>query len=710
VNAVQDPSLAANPLLSQWLSFAVDGRVRASTGKVELGQGVLTALVQVVADELDVEPSRVDVVAASTAGSPDESYTAGSMSVQHSGGALRRVCAAARALLLAAAAERTGTPPGELTVCDGRVGTPTGPGPTWWDLAADVRLDVPVDSAGPAGKSRADHRHVGRSLPRVDVPDKVFGRPRFLPDLRLPGMLFGRVLRPPSRGAVLLELDDAGVLPLPGVVALVRDGSFVGVVAEREEVAVRAVAALRGGARWQERDSLPAMGELAEFLRTSPAESTVVRDERTPVDQGAAPADATVVMARFTRPYLAHASIGPSCGLAQWQDGQLSVWSHSQGVHQLRTEICRSLDLDPSAVVVQHVEGAGCYGHNAADDAAYDAVLLARAVPGRPVQVLWSREDELAWSPYGPAMLVEVEAHVDAAGQVLSWRHDVWSNGHTGRPGAVHCPPPLAATTVERPLELRPAIDPLPQAGGGSSRNAVPLYDLPQQLVTAHRLTTMPLRTSALRALGAHLNVYAIESVVDELAQLAAVDPLAYRLSLLSDPRARDVLLTAARRAGWGEPSAPGTARGLGFARYKNRGAYCAVVAEVEAESSVAVRRLTIAVDVGLAVNPDGVVNQIEGGAVQAVSWTTKEQVRFDRRTVTSSTWETYPVLTFSEVPAVDVVVLDRPDEPSLGAGEASVGPTAAAVGNAVAAAVGVRVRDLPLTTEQVVAAVLAAE
>ncbi len=569
-----------------------------------------------------------------------------------------------------------------------------------------MAFDVPVDLTGPAGLPATDRRHVGRSVPRVDVPDKVYGRARFLQDLRLPGMLFGRVLRLPSRGAVLLDLDDGRARAVPGVVAVVRDGSFVGVVAEREEQAVQALAALRAGASWQEHDSLPDQAGLAELLRSSPSETTVVRDTR----DGDQPVGATVVRARFTRPYLAHASLAPSCGLALWQDARLLVWSHSQGVHQLRTEICRSLDLDPAGVVVQHVEGAGCYGHNAADDAAYDAVLLARAVRGRPVQVLWSREDELAWSPYGPAMLVEVEAHAAGDGQVLSWRHDVWSNGHTGRPGAVHCPPPLAATTVERPLVLRPSIDPPPGAGGGTSRNAVPLYDLPQQLVTAHRLTTMPLRTSALRALGAHLNVFAIESVVDELAERAGTDPLEHRLRLLSDERARDVLRAAAERAGWGEPSAPGTGRGIGVARYKGTGAWCAVVAEVEAEHAVAVRRLTIAVDVGRAVNPDGVVNQIEGGAVQAVSWTTKEQVRFDRRTVTSSTWETYPLLTFSEVPAVDVVLLDRPDEPSLGAGEASIGPTAAAVGNAVAAAVGVRVRDLPLTREQVVAAVLAAD
>ena len=515
-------------------------------------------------------------------------------------------------------------------------------------------------------------------------------------------MLFGRVLRPPSRGAVLAGLDDAAVRTLPGLVAVVRDGSFLGVVAEREDVALRAVAALGRAASWDEQDSLPDERGLADLLRASPTEDTVVHDTRE--DEG--PQAAQTVRATFTRPYLAHASIGPSCGLARWQDGVLEVWSHSQGVHQLRTEICRSLGLPEDAIVVQHVEGAGCYGHNGADDAAYDAVLLARAVPGRHVQVVWSREDELAWSPFGPAMLVEVEAQLDDAGDVLAWRHEVWSNGHTGRPGAVHAPPPLAATTVEHALALRPSIDPPAKAGGGTSRNAVPAYRLPSELVVAHRLTTMPLRTSALRSLGAHLNVYAIESVLDEIAELSGRDPLALRLALLDDPRAADVLRAAAERAGWGTAGEAEVGRGIGFARYKNTGAYCAVVAEVEAESSVRVRRLTIAVDVGLAVNPDGVVNQIEGGALQAVSWTVKEQVRFDRRAVTSRTWEDYPILTFTEAPVTEVVVMDRPDAPSLGAGEAASGPTAAAIGNAVAAALGVRVRHLPLTPANVARAI----
>jgi CO/xanthine dehydrogenase Mo-binding subunit len=697
-----NPSLETNPRLDRWLTIGADGRVLVRSGKVELGQGVLTALAQIVADELDVDPARVRMVAAGTDESPDESYTAGSLSVQHSGGALRAVCAQARALFLAAAADRLGLPAGELTVVDGTITGPGGPATSYWQLTDDVPLDGGV-SPGAAAKRPEQYGVVGRSLPRLDVPDKVAGRPRFLHDLRPDGMLFGRVLRPPSRGAVLLSVDDAAARAVPGVVAVVRDGAFLGVVATREENALSALAALRAGCSWKEGDSLPDERDLAGFLVTAPSEETVLQDTMT--DTGAVPA-ARTVRARFSRPFLAHASIAPSCGLARWDGDRLAVWSHSQGVSKLRAAICRSLGLAADAVVVQHVEGAGCYGHNAADDAAYDAVLLARAVRGRAVQVVWTREDELGWGPLGPAMVVDIEAEVDDDGRVQGWRHDVFSNGHAARPASPGFPPLLAATLVEDAQPMPPASDPPLANGGGSGRNAVPLYEFPRQLIRTHRLQTMPLRTSALRALGAHLNVYAIESVVDELAELAGADPVAYRLDLLADERARAVLRVAAERAGWpGRGGGSGRGLGVGVARYKNRGAWCAVVAEVEAETHVRVCRLTIAVDVGLVVNPDGVVNQIEGGALQALSWTTKEAVHFDARTVTSRTWEDYPILTFSEVPPVEVVLLDRADQPSLGAGEASLGPTAAAIGNAVAAATGLRVRTLPLTPANVIAA-----
>jgi nicotinate dehydrogenase subunit B len=699
-------SLGLSPRLSRWLDLAEAGVVRVRSGKVELGQGVPTALSQVVAEELDVDPSRVRMLPLTTGISPDEGYTAGSWSMEHSGYALRVVCANVRALLLARAAQSLGADTAALTVLDGTVTGPDGASATWWELADAALLDRDVDLEVPVKDVHA-YSVVGRSLPRLDVPDKVAGRPRFLQDQRPPGVLHARVLRPPSRCAVLTSVDRGPASACPGVVAVHCDGSFLGVVAEREEQALHALEVLRRSATWDQRDSLPAETELAAFLQNAPAERVVAhaaqghdRDRALPIRS---------VRLRCTRPFLAHASLAPSSALAHWDEAtsRLEVWTHSQGAYALRDELARTLGLEIDDVVVQHVEGAGCYGHNAADDVALDAVLLARSVPGRPVLVVWSRGDELTWSPFGPAMVVEIEADLDVEGNVQAWRHEVWSNGHVGRPGSRGMPPLLAATHRAAPRSEVPTNDPPVPLGGGGSRNAVPLYDLPGQTVHAHRLEAMPLRTSALRALGAHLNVYAIEAAMDELAAVGGKDPIAYRLALLSDQRARAVLEAVAERTGWpGPPRAEGVGWGVGFAQYKNHGGYCAVVAEVEAEAELRVRRLTLAVDVGLVVSPDGVRNQVEGGALQSLSFTTKEQVRFDRRKVTSQTWEEYPILRFSEVPVVDVLLLDRPDCLSVGCGEVAMGPVAAAIGNAVRDALGVRVLDLPVSAANIVRAI----
>jgi CO/xanthine dehydrogenase Mo-binding subunit len=485
-------------------------------------------------------------------------------------------------------------------------------------------------------------------------------------------------------------------------VELVRDGSFIGVIGADEAEVARAAGALRAATSWEERDTLPDENELGGFLRSGPHETIdVLADERPP------PAGRTI-RASYSRPFLAHASMAPSCGVARWNDDRtLSVWSHSQGIYSLRAAIATALDMDPDAIEVEHAEGAGCYGHNAAEDAAFDAVLLARSVPGRPVHVQWSRRDELAWSPFGSAMSADVEAEVSESGHVLSWRYDVWSQGHTSRPGyASGTPGLLAGAYLERPWRYPAPVDPPLPAGAGTVRNAVPIYEFPHRRITGHRLLETPIRSSALRALGAFMNVFAIECFMDELALSAGIDPLAYRLAHLGDARGRKVLETAAEAAGWGTPAAEGTGRGIGFARYKDKGAYCAVVADVEAEQEIRVRRLTVAVDVGLVVNPDGVRNQIEGGATQAASWTLKERVRFDRRRITSDDWESYPILRFSEAPEISVELVEDPGLPSVGAGEAAQGPTAAAIANALAAAIGVRVRDLPLTPEAVVAAI----
>ena len=712
------PSLAANARLSDWVTFTAAGHVAVHTGKVELGQGIVTALLQIAADGLTVSPQRIRVLPASTATSPDEGYTSGSLSVQHSGAALSQVCGEVRAICRAAAAARLGVHPEELTVSDGSfvaAGPEAGHGidyqVSYWDLPTASLLDRDVDGHADrdeaAGANLVDHL-VGHSVPRVDLPAKLTGAPCYLGDLILPGQLHARIVRPPSRGANLLESSMGcieAVGRLAGVHRVIRQRDFLAVVAEREETAIRAAERLAAGTQWHEQDTLPDEAELAAFLAEAPAHTETLH-ERDAAREANEPSYR--VSATFTRPYLAHASIATSTGLAWWKEGALRVWTSSQGIFHLRSAIAAALELDHSAIVVQHVESAGCYGHNGADDAAYDAAVLASAIPGRPIRVVWSRQDELGWSPLGPAMRVQIDAACDAGtgATVRDWRHTIWSNGHTSRPGGATSPA-LLALTHQQGNAVPPALDPPLARGGGSGRNGVAGYNFSHQIVRSHRLTTMPLRTSAMRALGAHLNVFAIESVLDELAQLSGRDPLEFRLAHLNDPRGRRVLQAAAERADWvnGAINAPDVGRGIGYARYKGTGAYCAVVAEVEAVDDVHVRRLTIAVDVGRVVNPDGVMNQIEGGAVQSLSWTLKERVRFDRRRVTSDTWESYPIVTFSEVPAVDVVLV-RSDEPSLGAGEAATGPTAAALGNALAVAVGVRLRDLPLNREAIVRAI----
>ncbi|HLI42244.1 MAG TPA: molybdopterin cofactor-binding domain-containing protein [Streptosporangiaceae bacterium] len=698
-------SLAANPLLSDWLDFGDDGAVTIRSGKVEFGQGVWTALAQVAAEELDVDLARVRVAPVSTAASPDEGVTSGSRSVEDSGAALRQACAQARAILLRAAAAKLGVAERALRVSDGRILTAGGDtGLSYWSLAGPGLLARPAGPPLPV-RQAGEWSVAGRSAARLDLPDKIAGRPRFVHDLRLPGMAFGRVIRPPGPAAALSGLGDPG-LP-PGVLAVVRDGSFLGVVAESDRAAAAAAAAVAAAARWAERDSLPDEDDLKGFLLTAPAEVACVARRH---DPAAAAAVSRTLTAEYTRPYLAHASMAPSCAVARWDEGTVTVWTHSQGVFPLRRALADGLAVDAARVVVHHVEGAGAYGHNGADDAALDAVLLARAVPGRPVRVMWSRQDELAWSPFGSAMLARLSAGLDSSGRIRTWRQDVWSCGFNGRPGAGGQPRLLALGHLAGGRPMAPAPDGPASGAVGSTRNAVPGYDIPDLVVTRHRLEAMPLRTSALRSLGAFLNVFAIESFVDELAAAAAADPVAFRLAHLRDPRGRRVIEEAAALAGW-SPGArrrrgEGTGLGLGYARYKGTAGYCAAVAEVDAVTDVRLLRLWLAVDVGRVINPDGVINQVEGGAVQSASWTLRERVRFSRSRVTSVNWDSYPVLRFSEVPQVAVRLVPAPGEPETGAGELAQGPVAAAIGNAVAEAVGVRVRDLPLTREQVVKAI----
>ena len=510
-------------------------------------------------------------------------------------------------------------------------------------------------------------------------------------------MLHGRVARPPSYGARLESVEPAPVEEMPGVVKVVRDGSFLGVVAEREEQAFAAVAELALLARWKKGSELPPP-DVDSWLRAAPSRERVVH-ETAGTREGK---PARTVEARYSKPYIAHASMGPSCAVAHETEGTLTVHSHSQGVFPLRGALSEVLGLPEEKIRVVHREGAGCYGHNGADDVACDAALLARAVPGKPVRVQWSREDEFRWEPFGSAMSFDVRGGVDEEGRIAWWHYEVWSTPWSTRPGRE--PGLLAAWHVAAtPPGLRPFHT--SRRGGGIDRNALPLYELPNQKIVEHYVPEMPLRVSALRALGGYGNVFVLECFIDELAAAAGADPVAFRLRHLEDPRARAVIETVAKSETWNAPKKGDEklkrGRGLGFARYKNTAAYIAVAARVAVDAETGelrVEKVSAAVDAGQVVNPDGLTNQIEGGVVQSVSWTTKEQVTFDRERVTSVDWAGYPILTFADVPDVDVVLLDRPEEPSLGAGEAAQGPTAAAVANALYGATGTRVRHLPLT------------
>jgi CO/xanthine dehydrogenase Mo-binding subunit len=693
-------SLAANPKLSSWVRVSPAGHVTVSPGKVEIGQGIVTALAQIAADELDIEIGRVQMVRASTAGSPNEGVTSGSLSVQQSGRALRHACAEIRQIFLGVASDRLGVGIDALDIKDGTISGPGNVRTSYWELAGEISLDR---DATPGAKPKSSTRRAlaGNSVQRLDIPDKVFAHPRFIHDQAMPGMLHGRVLRSEMSAAKLVDMKEDGARAVAGLVAVVRDGNFAGVVSETEDGAEAALTGLRKGTTWSAGETLPDEDRLAEWLKVQPAELTVI-DKKTAPQAGQ---KQRTIRRQYTRPYIAHASIAPSCAMAQWSGDRVHVWSHSQGVYFLRADLALVLKLPLEHITVEHMEGAGCYGHNAADDVVLDAVLLAKAAGGRPVRVLWSRQDEMSHAPFGAAMRVEIEADLDAQSEIVDWRHSIWSNGHTARPGRAAQPALLAATELANPHPRYIATNPAQASGGGAARNSIPLYDFPSWQIECHRLLTMPVRTSALRTLGAQGNVFAIESFLDELAAERGEDPVAFRLRHLSDERAKEVIRAVAKRANWKPDKRAGLGYGLGFARYKNTGAYCAVVAEVEGAEDISVKRLTIAVDVGEAINPDGVINQIEGGAIQATSWVLKERVRFDRQRITSSTWTDYPILRFSEVPEVQVELIQRPDSDPLGAGEAAHGPVTAAIANAVFDALGVRVRNLPITRDSLIAA-----
>ncbi len=696
--------LVDNPRLRQWVGFPSIGEVSIATGKVEIGQGVLTAMAQIAAEELDVAIERIVIRSGDTDVTPNEGYTSGSQSIQFGGVALRLACAEVRDRFLRHAAGVLDCPVAELSVRDGRIlrgGNPTDH--DYWSLAATVGLDGTATGNSPY-KPRSAHTIVGHSVPRSDLPAKIFGQPAFVHDMILEGMSHARVVRQPRRDARIQSVDEAAILrKAKGPIEIVRFGDFLAVVGDDETAVETAAASAASHVVWQGVDQLNAGQQEAHWLLQQPSIDRVVGPrEAIGNAHGLDRYEAT-----YTRPHIAHASIAPSCGLAVYRDDHLTVWTHSQGVYPLRTALARALELDPAAISVRHVQGPGCYGHNGADDAAADAAVIALRMPGRPIRVRWRREEEFGFEPVGPAMVVKVRALLDPAGRPADWTAEIWSGTHSVRPGSAG--EVLAAAALPNPPPL-PAPADVPDAGGGGAvRNADPLYDIPTKRIIHHLVPETPVRTSALRGLGAMPNVLAIESFIDELAERTGEDPVAYRLSLLSDPRARRVVERASAMANWvpGVSAGSGRGRGIGFARYKNRAAYAAVIAEVDVNEEIRLLKMWCAADAGLVVNPDGAINQLEGGIIQSASWVLKEQVRLEGGGVTSLDWDTYPVLRFSEVPEVFVELVNSESDVPLGVGEATAGPAAAAIANAVSHALGARLRDLPLTRDRIMAALL---
>ena len=695
-------SLKESPFVDSWIRIAADGSITVFSGKAELGQGIKTALLQVAAEQLDVPFGALKLVTADTSQTANEGFTAGSHSMQDSGTAILHAAAQARAMLVAEAARRFSVTPDQLKTANGSVMTSDGRKISYGELVANEMLHVRAQPQSPL-KDPATYQVMGKPVRRIDIPAKVTGGEAFVQDFRPAGMVHARVVRPPSYGATLAAVETSVVEKMPGVLKVVRDGNFLAVVAEREFQAVKAMRILSSKARWTEKPGLPRQADLSAVIMALPAQDTAILDQRR---QGVVAAK--TLQATYTRPYQSHGSIGPSCAVARSDEMGVTVWTHTQGVYPDRDAIAEMLRVPKEQVRCIHVEGSGCYGHNGADDAAADAALISRSVPGRPVRVQWMREQEHGWEPFGPAMVTKVMASLDGNGAIIDWDYGVWSNTHSMRPGGAGSL--LAAQHIAQPFPVPPP-KPLPQPEGGGDRNAIPLYRLPSARVVHHFLPTMPLRVSALRALGAYVNVFSIESFMDELALAAGADPVEFRLRHLDDSRARDVVTTAAERFGWTNfKKTSGRGRGFAFARYKNLAAYCAIALEAEVEHETGRTRLVravAAIDSGDAVNPDGLINQIEGAILQSASWTLYESVSFDDTRINSVDWSTYPILRFDAVPdSIDVHIIDRPGQPFLGSGETGQGPAGAALANAIADATGKRLRDLPLTRQRIKAAI----
>ena len=693
-----------NPMLSSWLRINSDGTVTLLIGKVELGQGNRTAIAQVCAEELGVDIGRLQIIAGDTKLCPDEGVTSGSSSMPDGATAVKYASAEVREILFGLARTKLGQPAETMTVKDGTITAANGKTATYWDLVIGKALDVKA-TGNPKVKDPATYTIEGTSVPRLDIPAKVNGGEIFVQDVHPDGVVYGMVARPPNYRSKLISIDIEPIEKMSGVIKVVRNGSFLGVIAKTKDEAMAASTALGTAGKWRVPNDMIGNAGIYEWLLKAPSHPQVIHEQKR--SGGVAPAK--TIEATYQRPYVMHGSIGTSAAIAQLgADGVMTIHTHSQSVWQTAKAIAKMLKVAPDKVRCIHTQGSGCYGHNMADDAAADAALLAATVPGMIVKLQYTRAQEHQWEPYGSAMVIKIKAGVDSDGNVLDWETDIWSTSHATRPGGI-AGNLLSARYLDPPFE-QPTPKDIPGPNYGSARNAIPLYKFPGQTITNHFVSEMPIRVSSTRSLGAYANIFALETFIDELARDAKVDPLEYRLRFLKDDRARAVLMKAADLFGWSKyQRKPNQGRGIAFARYKNYAALTAVAMEVRVtprNGRVQVLRASVADDSGQVVNPNGIANQMEGAVIQSLSWTLKEEVRFSDSAILSTDWASYPIITFQEVPHIDVAVINQPGMPFLGTGEAGQGPTAAAVTNAIYDAVGVRLRTLPLTPDRVKAAV----
>jgi nicotinate dehydrogenase subunit B len=682
--------------------LAIDdkGAVTVYCGKVDLGTGVRTAMTQIVAEELDVAMSRITVVQGDTALTPDQGPTYGSLSIQNGGVQVRQAAATARRGLMRAAAAQFGAVPSDLTVVEGVIGAANGKKVSYAELIGGKSFALKLDKDAPSKDPKA-FKVVGRSVARLDIPAKVTGQFTYMHDVRVPGMLHGRVVRPPAIGATLQSVDEDSVHSIPGFVKVVREGNFLGVIAESEWAAIKASRQLQAG--WSAWEGLPDENQLWDHVRAtriSKEEINNIGDATTALDAGAKRLRATYDFTIHT-----HGSIGPSCAIAELKDGKLTCWTASQATHNLRKQLAAMLEMPVEAVRAIYVDGSGCYGRNGHEDAAADAALLARAV-GRPVRVQWMREEEHGWDPKGPPTLIDLEAALDAGGGVIAWSSKFFIPEAVVGNVAL-----LAAQHAGLPHENT-------MSPGSIQQNSAIPYSFPNVRVALHRLAETPFRPSWIRTPGRLQNTFANESFMDELAAAAGVDPLEFRLRYLKDPRGVELLTRLARLATWEKRSGAGAnaaksdsarGRGVSYVRYELARTYVGAVADVEVDRNsgeIRVTRFFVVQDCGQIINPDGVRAQLEGNIIQTVSRTLKERVTFDRSRVTSVDWASYPILTFPEIPEIHIDLIDRPTEKPWGAGEPSAAVVSAAISNAVYDAIGTRLRSVPFTSDKVKAAI----